>query len=78
MGRLCNAISFDRFIKVCRRLKQERLDFHLWILDEGENYNQLTLEVKQLNLEGTVKFLELKRESSLFKGCRSFYAFFPS
>jgi glycosyltransferase involved in cell wall biosynthesis len=74
VGRLPSHKGFDRLIKICHKLKNEnKLDFNLWIVGEGDEKGILQSQIQNLDLEDTIKLLGFKenpypylREADLF------------
>lgn len=57
VGRLEYQKGYDRLLKVVLKLKQEGLNFELWILGEGTQYSELNGFIKEHHLEDTVSLL---------------------
>ena len=60
IGRLQPQKAFDRLLRVARKLKQDDLDFEIWIIGEGYLEKQLKALVSLLKLEENIKFLGFK------------------
>lgn len=54
VGRLNGQKRYDRALRVVKRLKEEGLDFVLWILGEGELEIDIERQIKEYALEDTV------------------------
>ena len=57
VGRMVPQKSFDRLLRVARKLKNDGFDFGLILLGTGELENKLKEQSKRLKLEDTVSFL---------------------
>lgn len=57
VGRLNPQKRYDRALKVVKRLKEDDLDFHLWILGEGHLQDEM---IKQINDFGISDCVQLK------------------
>lgn len=61
VGRLAPQKSYDRLLRVAKRLKDEQYDLEFWILGEGKLKEELIALQKELCLESEVKFLGFKK-----------------
>ena len=57
VGRLCHQKGIDIMLDNIERLSNERKDFHLYIIGDGEEREKLIEKTKKLNLEDYVTFL---------------------
>ena len=60
IGRLNAQKAFHRAVKVASKLKNDKLDFQMWILGEGELRTDLQNLIESLNLNDKVKLLGFK------------------
>ncbi|WP_121610094.1 glycosyltransferase [Mesobacillus foraminis] len=73
IGRLTNQKGYDRLLKVVKKLKNEGLDFELWILGEGTDRSSLEKYIRENQLENTVKLLGFQKNPYKFiKQCDLF------
>ena len=57
VGRLIPVKGFDRLVNACACLKQEGLDFRLWLIGEGSEHEVLQKQIQQNSLEEKVHLL---------------------
>ena len=57
IGRLTYQKGYDRLLKVVKNLKNDGLDFELWILGEGQKRPELEQYILENNLDDTVKLI---------------------
>lgn len=57
VGRLIPVKGFDRLVNACACLKQEGLNFRLWLIGEGSEYEVLQKQILQNSLEEKVHLL---------------------
>jgi len=57
VGRLCHQKGIDIMLDNIKKLSDERKDFHLYIIGDGEDRDKLTEKTKKLNLDSYVTFL---------------------
>lgn len=83
-GRLCQQKGFERLINICNRLREQNLEFELWILGEGEERQNLEVAIDKYQLTDCVKLLGYQKnpykymaKSDLFV-CSSFYEGFST
>ena len=57
VGRLEHQKGYDRLLNVALKLKQEGLNFELWILGEGRQHSELKTFIQEHQLEETVSLL---------------------
>lgn len=83
-GRLCQQKGFERLINICNRLREQNLEFELWILGEGEERQNLEAAIDKYQLADFVKLLGYQKnpykymaKSDLFV-CSSFYEGFST
>lgn len=83
-GRLCQPKGFERLINICNRLREQNLEFELWILGEGEERQNLEVAIDKYQLGDCVKLLGYQKnpyrymaKSDLFV-CSSFYEGFST
>lgn len=57
VGRLQKQKGYDRLLSISKRLKQEQIPFHLWIIGIGPQEQELKQYVKENNLQEDIDFL---------------------
>ncbi|ETJ20214.1 hypothetical protein Q604_UNBC18432G0004 [human gut metagenome] len=57
VGRLNKVKGYDRLLKVCKKLKENKFTFELWIVGEGEERNNLQEYIEKNDLKEYVKLL---------------------
>ena len=66
IGRLTNQKGYDRLLKVVKNLKNDGLDFELWILGEGQKRPELEQYILENNLSDTVKLIGFRKNPYKF------------
>lgn len=57
VGRLNKVKGYDRLLKVCKKLKENKFTFELWIVGEGDERNNLQKYIDKNNLNEYIKLL---------------------
>lgn len=60
IGRLVEQKGYDRLVRIASRLKNNGLDFELWIIGDGPERTQLESDIKKLSLDDTIKLWGFK------------------
>ena len=66
VGRLTNQKGYDRLLNVVKNLKNDGLDFELWIIGEGKKRPELEQYILENNLSDTVKLLGFRKNPYKF------------
>lgn len=61
LGRLTYQKAYDRLLRVHKQLQEERLDFDLWILGEGEDRAELEQFIQQNHMEESVRLFGFQK-----------------
>lgn len=60
VGRLTKAKGYDRLLRICKKLKDNNLDYHMYILGKGELESNLQKFITNNNLHNNVTLLGFK------------------
>lgn len=61
VGRLVDQKGYDRLLNVVKRLKEDNLEFNLWIIGQGIEYENLNRYIIDNNLQDIVNLLGFKK-----------------
>ena len=73
VGRLNPQKRYDRALRTVKRLKEDGLDFVLWILGEGGMENELKRMTKELGIESHVRFKGFVKPSYAYMQAADIY-----
>lgn len=73
VGRFTQQKGYDRLLEITKKLKEEGLNFRLYLIGKGELENQFLAYIKDNNLESHVKILGFKKNPyNYIKNCDLF------